>query len=140
MSGTVEEAIYEISVSRRLAHIAQKQQEEKDQETSSVNGTNIDGLTEDVIDSANSLELQDATFGNLLAATANEGERVNENDLWQCLFGKADKGPDARISEATQNEISRFLRLEAAERRRQDTIGNGIVTHGEDMRDVENSR
>ncbi|KAF5015395.1 hypothetical protein F66182_13294, partial [Fusarium sp. NRRL 66182] len=67
VSDTVEESIYQISVSRRLSHIVQKEKErekQKDLQSPSPglkNGTTIENLTETAIDSANSLEMQDAT-------------------------------------------------------------------------------
>lgn len=122
ISGSVEESIYNISVSRRLEHIAQKQKEEDDKQIQQ-NGTcpsdeaddeNVVDLTDNVIESANTFELQDATLGQLMAPAA-EGERVKDDDLWQCLFGNAN-GREA-ASEVVQNEVGRLLRAEAAEER-----------------------
>ncbi|CRG87936.1 putative ATP-dependent helicase C144,05 [Talaromyces islandicus] len=127
VSGTVEESIYQISVSRRLSHIAQKEKESKTKnaiEQSSPDrevkdGYAIPNLTETAIDSANSLEMQDATLGKLLATGAG-GELVGKDDLWQCLFGSAaEKGTSGQGSDAG-GDVDRFLREEAAEQRRRD--------------------
>ena len=140
VSDSVEESIYNISVSRRLAHIAQKRKEEEHQEENgnavsvSANGGDADAvqnentvidLTDNLIESANTLELQDATLGDLMAGPAIEGERVNDDDLWQCLFGKP--GGSARRAGGSvgeglnvQGEVGRLLRADAAEGRREE--------------------
>jgi E3 ubiquitin-protein ligase SHPRH len=130
VSDTVEESIYDISVSRRLAHITrkQKEQEKNRQGPAGAGEVNISDLTETAIDAANSLELQDASFGNLMAGTAAEGERVDENDLWQCLFGKANRISLAPgTMETMQREVSRLLRAEAAESRRNVATPDGLT-------------
>lgn len=130
VSDSIEESIYYISVSRRLAHIArkQKEQEQNQQDLAGVGELNISNLTETAIDAANSLELQDAPLGNLMAGTAAEGERVDENDLWQCLFGKVNRNCVALgNTEMMHREVGRLLRAEAAEGRR-DAAVNGNTT------------
>jgi E3 ubiquitin-protein ligase SHPRH len=131
VSDTVEESIYQISVSRRLSHIVQKEKEKKEEEHSPLeNGKTTattaggENLHETAIESANSLEIQDANLGKLLATgSAGGGELVGKDDLWQCLFGDSQK----RTSSFEQNpdalrEVDRFLRGEAAEKRKQDAI------------------
>ncbi|KAL1955051.1 hypothetical protein VTO42DRAFT_342 [Malbranchea cinnamomea] len=127
VSDTVEESIYNLSVSRRLAHIAQKRKEEEQQKQQQRQllaredgtATPIIDLTDNVIESANTEELQEATLGNLMAGPATEGERVSDDDLWQCLFGEAKPRASGRrvASEAVQNEVGRLLRADAAEAR-----------------------
>jgi E3 ubiquitin-protein ligase SHPRH len=128
VSDSVEESIYDISVSRRLAHIAQKQKESKRRERKRLNGVaqgstvDLTNVSENAIESANTLELQDAALGRLLAGPAAEGERVNDDDLWQCLFGKTKKHravADGGASEFVENEVGRMLRADAAESRLQ---------------------
>ncbi|KAE8147027.1 putative SNF2 family helicase/ATPase [Aspergillus avenaceus] len=117
VSDTVEESIYDLSVSRRLAHIAQK---EKAAYSSGVRGnelTTVEELTEAAIDSANSLEIQDAALSKLMVRGASGGEHVNKDDLWQCLFGHMTKRK-ADNSGHPNSEVARFLRGEAAEQRR----------------------
>ncbi|KAL2363261.1 hypothetical protein RJZ56_003820 [Blastomyces dermatitidis] len=142
VSDSVEECIYDISVSRRLAHIAQKRKQDGekfrgvDLEMSVSGGEeNGDGgaCIETVIEAANSLELQDAKLGNLMAGTAAEGERVPEGDLWQCLFAKTSRRAKSMVDggnvEAMRNDVDRLLRAEAAEERIADAGdgGNGEV-------------
>ncbi|KAH8693534.1 putative SNF2 family helicase/ATPase [Talaromyces proteolyticus] len=129
VSDTVEESIYQISVSRRLSHIVQKEKKEKDKEVQSPSpglrdGSTVENLTETAIDSANSMEMQDATLGKLLATGAAGGELVRKDDLWQCLFGGMQKmRPSGQTSDAGA-EVDRFLRAEAADQRRPDAPGS----------------
>lgn len=142
VSDTVEQSIYELSVSRRQAHIIQKERERESRSTVSqqgdkaleTNGTEStvfskDGankdmaVTEVAIDSANSSELQDAPLSKLMAGGAG-GEIVKKDDLWQCLFGRTSKAKEALYgSDNAHREVARFLRGEAAEERR--TVNTG---------------
>jgi E3 ubiquitin-protein ligase SHPRH len=91
VAGTVEESIYDISVTRRLAHIRRGV---SGGTTSSRSGTitPAEGRdTEGAIDAANSLALQSADLSQLLASGKSGGEVVGSGDLWQCLFGNADR-------------------------------------------------
>lgn len=144
VADTVEESIYQLSVSRRLAHIAQKHREIETQRgiipSSSGGGSNssddsssgfdLKDLSENIIDAANTFEVEEGTLGRVLAARG-EGERVDDSDLWQCLFGKARKqimsSSDAgdtnasiveRVENDVESEVGRALRAEAASRRR----------------------
>ncbi|KAK2738270.1 hypothetical protein FQN57_007133 [Myotisia sp. PD_48] len=149
VADTVEESIYDISVSRRLAHIAQRRdisKKEARQFTLTLNGNGTHGngpehvsdrvagvrvddetqqLSENIIEAANTLEMQTATLGKLLSGPGDEGERVADHDLWQCLFGKPKKavdmpagGPmDLGALEDIQNNVGRMLRANAADRR-----------------------
>lgn len=127
VSGTVEESIYELSVSRRLAHILEKEKQEKNSRLVIAGGkdeTLINDLTETAIDSANSLEMQDATLTGLMTSGASGGEMVKKDDLWQCLFGNTvQKDSDGPSTEA-EREVGRFLRGEAAEQRRDEPTTN----------------
>ncbi|PKY04018.1 DEAD box-containing helicase-like transcription factor/DNA repair protein [Aspergillus campestris IBT 28561] len=139
VSDTVEQSIYELSVSRRQDHIIQKerqreshstmsQQDDKalekhvtDSTVSSTDGTDKDiAVTEVAIDSANSSEIQDAPLSKLIAGGSG-GEIVKKDDLWQCLFGRTSKTKEALYgSDNAHREVARFLRGEAAESRRTD--------------------
>lgn len=102
---TVEKAIYDISVTRRLTHIGR----------SSSNGT-AEKLEEDDIEAANSLELQDAPLSKLMTNGQGGGEMVDKDDLWNCLFGQ--KGVSrAPILEEAEREVTKFLGASAAEER-----------------------
>lgn len=117
VSGTVEESIYNLSVSRRLAHIFEKEKE-VDSSAHKQNGRTVPGnLTEIAIDSANSMEMQDATLSRLMMSGPSGGELVKKDDLWQCLFRKPmRKEVNGHIEPG--DEVGRFLRGEAAEQRR----------------------
>lgn len=120
VAGTVEETIYELSVKRRLAHILEKEKQEKGVRSpvpAEKDETVIDDITERAIDSANSLEMQDATLTTLMASGASGGELVKKDDLWQCLFGNSVDKDSKGLSTEAEREVGRFLRGEAAERR-----------------------
>lgn len=147
VSGTVEEAIYEISVQRRLAHVQQTGRNERvgngkkrsiklDSFAStplnrSRDATPAAGLEERTLDAANSLELQTAPLAQLLTSGQTGGEVVNKEDLWGCLFGKK-RGTVNRTPETVEAmmardetgagaaELGRFLREEAATARNQE--------------------
>lgn len=108
---TVEESIYDISVTRRLEHM-QKGRGKKEESRSAT-----PMLGEAAIDAANSLELQQAPLSKLLVKGRSGGEVVAQSDLWACLFGKA-SSRKAVVSDGLQAELGRHLRAEAAEERR----------------------
>lgn len=122
VTDTVEESIYDLSVSRRLAHIV-KEVEDLDSRTSNSKSRTkgdviAESLTETAIDSANSREMQDAALTKLMAGGASGGELVQKDDLWECLFGNASRRSKKEQKLEAQQEIGRFLRGEAAEERR----------------------
>lgn len=112
VANTVEESIYQISVARRLAHIARRREENLKKREHSVSSSfisesylDLDGnghaesngtshnplmslrhLDENTLESANSHELEDVTPGNLFSGPGAEGEKVRDSDVWQCLF------------------------------------------------------
>ncbi|MCJ1282018.1 hypothetical protein MMC26_001341 [Xylographa opegraphella] len=104
---TVEKAIYDISVTRRLAHIGR----------SADSGGTVN-LDEDEIEAANSLALQDAPLSKLLTKGSGGGEMVDKKDLWNCLFRQrvASRGPV--VPEEAEREATKFLGATAAEERR----------------------
>ena len=118
VSGTVEESIYEISVTRRLTHITEKEKQAK--AALSTSPADDDGVTEAAIESANSMELQDATLTTLMQRGSEGGEMVKKDDLWQCLFGNTKQKGGTNPSAEAEREVGRFLRGEAAEQRRED--------------------
>jgi E3 ubiquitin-protein ligase SHPRH len=101
ISDTVEEAIYDISVARRLAHLGK--------------GT---GVHEASLEKANSAELQGAPLKALLRGKGN-GEEVKEGDLWRCLFGRQRKV----VKPVVEREVARHLRAEAGEGRADVDVG-----------------
>jgi E3 ubiquitin-protein ligase SHPRH len=105
---TVEEAIYEISVARRLAHMGRG--------SKSRSGTATPVLQEKMIEAANSMELEAAPLKQLLRKKG-DGEIVQVDDLWSCLFGKRRKPQRAVLD----SEVGRHLRAEAAEMRKVET-------------------
>ncbi|KAF2842958.1 hypothetical protein M501DRAFT_1012340 [Patellaria atrata CBS 101060] len=114
INDTVEEAIYDISVSRRLEHIGRFKLKGKET-TRSGRVTPI--LQESTIDAANSLELQQAPISKLLVKGKGGGEVVEKGDLWNCLFGKP-RRRQAGVSQQLEMEVNRYVRAEAAEERR----------------------
>lgn len=112
ISDTVEEAIYDISVTRRLDHL-QSGSDNKRGKSRSVTPS----LGEAAIDAANSLELQQAPLSKLLVQGKGGGEMVPTGDLWSCLFSKSTRRAAANASSELQTEVGRHLRVEAAEKR-----------------------
>lgn len=128
VSDTVEESIYDISVSRRLDHIIQKEREQNASSAMSVdngaNGAVIENITEVAIDSANSLEMQDAPLAKLMEGGAFGGELVKKDDLWQCLFGNPKQKRAINGPISASSDVARFLRAEAAEQRKISSKGH----------------
>jgi E3 ubiquitin-protein ligase SHPRH len=111
---TVEEAIYDISVARRLAHIGNT----RSTQPSGTTTPNISHVQESILDKANSLELQQKPVSTLLAKGRHGGEIVDNGDLWNCLFRKAERAKkDGLVSDQLRNEVDRHLRAEAAGKR-----------------------
>ena len=80
VDNTVEESIYDISVTRRLSHIGQARHHDNMEVDSEA------ALLEDDVEAANSLEVQQASMAKLLAKGSGGGEEVEHGDLWSCLF------------------------------------------------------
>lgn len=139
IEGTVEEAIYDISAQRRLAHIDQKSRDISRAASPGLSQLEDRGdRNEAFLDAANSKELQAADLSKMFAKGNTSGEMVDQEDLWGCLFGNAGKreGKEGGASRgladveagaiaargaesALGGEIGRFLRREAAEERRE---------------------
>ena len=105
VTDTVEESIYEISVSRRLAHVGKDAGDGE--------------LLESRIDAANSQALQDAPLARLLAKGPGGGEMVEKDDLWRCLFGQARARRRDSLDLELHPDVGRHLRASAAETRRE---------------------
>lgn len=122
VSDTVEESIYELSVNRRLDYIRRRGSSVRSRSTSPSR------LKEETLDEANSLELQTAQYSKLFAPGQNNGEFVGKDDLWMCLFGKADQISGAG-RRAQNPDVVRLLesdaRAGAAERRLQGSRSSG---------------
>ena len=88
ISNTVEEAIYDISVARRLEHM-RSANAGKSVPTSGT--TSPVHVPERGLDKANSREMESAPLKQLLSKGSG-GEAVQNDDLWQCLFGKPRRG------------------------------------------------
>ena len=113
VENTVEKAIYDISVERRMAHMSKSAG--GGSETKEVD------VSENSIDLANSLELQDAPFSKLLTKGSGGGEVVEKGDLWNCLF-KSKPKMHAPLADEVEMEVSRSLGADAAEARREGQV------------------
>lgn len=137
IAGTIEESIYDLSVARRLEHIKRnvKKVGKSKAGSSAASGTMTPRLGENVIDQANSLELQEADMKKLLTTGRQGGEHVDKADLWQCLFGhrrikESVMGGHVAAKDAPPgSEVSRFLRAEAALRRADQSSASGAAGH-----------
>lgn len=132
VENTVEEAIYDISVERRLAHMDSKSRDaSRIASGAATPGSGGGERGESAIEAANAKELQDADLSKMFASGKTGGEMVDKEDLWECLFGnaKAREGtrparalgvlPAASDAVGGGSEIARHLRAEAAEGRRE---------------------
>lgn len=106
---TVEKSIYDVSVSRRLAHMGRSSGKGKRRENASL---------ENEIDAANSMELEERPLGNLLAKGSSGGEVVGQEDLWNCLFQQRSGTGHTRYSQEATREVVRHVGMTAAEARR----------------------
>lgn len=111
---TVEKAIYDISVDRRLSHISRSHDSDRTNEETS-------DPVESRIEAANSLELRDAPLAKLLAKGPGGGEMVDKADLWNCLFRtNAASRMQGEGDEEVERVVTRYLGAEAAEGRRRE--------------------
>ncbi|KAI1613623.1 adenosinetriphosphatase [Exophiala viscosa] len=121
IADTVEESIYDISVSRRLAHLRGNKKGKGSRSGTATPTTTNNGLQENAIDAANSMELQAADLSRMLTSGRNGGEMVDQEDLWACLFGRVKKREEVMgglaDAQAAGSDVGRLLRLEAAQRR-----------------------
>ncbi|KAK5093607.1 hypothetical protein LTR70_004582 [Exophiala xenobiotica] len=127
VENTVEEAIYDISVQRRLAHMDSKSRDAS--RVASRAATPGVERGEMAIEAANAKELQAADLSKMFASGKTGGEMVDKEDLWRCLFGNAKARDGAKPARALGDlpaasdvvggggEIARHLRAEAAEGR-----------------------
>ena len=101
INDTVEEHIYELSVKRRMAHLnrvmpttstsplgpSQSSFSQQHQHEHQQHGDDVQHISERIIEAANALELElPAPVNGLMAKGPSEGEMVDEEDLWACLF------------------------------------------------------
>jgi E3 ubiquitin-protein ligase SHPRH len=126
VDGTVEESIHQLSVRRRMEHIG-----ERLSSTTTKKGKGKQITAEDIIgtrlEEANAMEIQEASLNHLMAK-GKGGEMVQQDDLWECLFGGLRRKEEARLerdlpSGTNHSVVERFLRGEAAEERRDQING-----------------
>ena len=123
VQGTVEQAIYDMSVERRLAHLPQDPKNQSEGGKKGSKGKKETSI-EDDIEKANSLQLQEAPLARLVAGGRTGGEVVRKEDLWGCLFNAAGKttatpapAVGAGSGGAAERATTAFLAGEAAEQR-----------------------
>lgn len=151
IEGTVEQAIHDISVKRRLAHMDDRGRSYHSSSSSSHNASTSASTSasrtasantrahvhnhhqrstnqEDILDAADARELQAADLTKMFAKGNTGGEMVDQHDLWGCLFGHVARGGGrgADVEGDGEREIARFLRAEAAEQRQREE-GERIV-------------
>lgn len=119
---TIEEAIYELSVKRRLEHMARSRPSLGGLDDSSNKGKSrsvTPAMGETAIDAANSMQMQQAPLSRLLVQGKGGGEMVQSDDLWNCLFGKTSvaRSRERPVLPAAEQEVNRHLRADAADKR-----------------------
>lgn len=133
VDGTVEESIYNLSVRRRMEHMqqgtratSQRSIRNSRKEKTREQGTLSDQVADEMIEAANSMELEHANLSKLMARGKRQGEAVDKADLWECLFGGRRAGSNSNNNNHGQNKgtnnnpgpaIRGFLAAEAAEER-----------------------
>ena len=121
IADTVEESIYDLSLSRRLSHIVKAAKGENGLSQQPImDEAIVKNLSETAIDSANSQEIQDASLTKMMTGGAWGGELVPKDDLWECLFGNSKRRQKRGETNEARREMGRFLRSEAAETRREE--------------------
>ncbi|KAF4338808.1 rad8 and Rdh54p [Fusarium beomiforme] len=111
VSGTVEESIYNLSVQRRMEHMGRTNKGKSKESTPELLDANIEA--------ANTLELEQASLSRLMSKDKSAGENVEENDLWECLFGhvgRNDNEPE-RDTRLQEKAVMGYLAAEATEER-----------------------
>ncbi|KAI1853488.1 hypothetical protein JX266_001472 [Neoarthrinium moseri] len=120
VEGTVEESIHNLSVKRRLEHMADATKGTKGKGK----GVSTPDISEDNLAVANSLELQQANLPKLMDKDTRLGEVVHQNDLWACLFGHLERESEAQRAAAAADSrfedraVVSFLAGRAADERR----------------------
>ncbi|MBE3045294.1 SWF/SNF helicase family protein [Candidatus Bathyarchaeota archaeon] len=89
VDGTVEESIYNLSVSRRLQHMGEAAGGKGKGKGKSGSG----GASAEELEAANTLELEQAQLSRLVRKDKSGGEVVDKGDVWQCLFGQGSGAP-----------------------------------------------
>lgn len=115
VSDSVEEAIYDLSVKRRLQHV-HKSGTKSGSLSMSGSGAQTPAMVDEEarFDAANSRALQVASL-KLLADGKTGGEEVAQDDLWHCLFGKTSKvSNDFETRAVLEEGAGRELRASAA--------------------------
>ncbi|KAK8110589.1 uncharacterized protein PG998_007046 [Apiospora kogelbergensis] len=118
VEGTVEVSIYNLSVQRRMEHMGQAQLDRKGKSKEAT-----PELSDLNLEAANSMELQQATLSKLMSKDKQLGEVVDQNDVWECLFGHVEQEKTAEATSAAEDErfenpaVMRFLAAEAAQAR-----------------------
>lgn len=124
VDGTVEESIHKLSVTRRMEHLTQlpssPRRSKGKGKARATAGEEDDEILGVDLEEANSMEMQQASLGKLLAKGGKGGERVDDEDLWHCLFNNARKAPvdQGGSDSGVDGEVERGLRADAAEMRR----------------------
>lgn len=109
VENTVEKSIYEISVDRRMSHLACSQTDEKGK-------ANKAAALESQIEAANTTELQEASLSQLFSKGSGGGEMVSKEHVWDCLFRHRPQ-PGGQVSAEAEGEVLRHVRATAVEQR-----------------------
>jgi E3 ubiquitin-protein ligase SHPRH len=110
VAGTVEESIHDLSVKRRMQHMASGKGKSK-QSTPEILDANLE--------EANTLELEQAALSRLMSKDRTAGEMVQKSDLWECLFGHVMRGQQTSQQDSRFQEqaVMGYLAADAADAR-----------------------
>lgn len=112
VAGTVEESIYNLSVQRRMEHMGSS----SSSRSSRTNAKRT--ASPELLDEANTLELEQAALSRLMSKDRTAGEMVAKGDLWECLFGHAKPNSGTGDNRVQERAVRSYLAGEAAEARR----------------------
>ena len=92
IDGTVEKAIYELSMQRRISH-RNKVRSKSDPQNGAASHIDKQDMDDERLEAANTRELQEAAMANLFSKGRNSSgdEVVAQSDIWKCLFGQQSK-------------------------------------------------
>ena len=134
VEGTVEKAIYDLSVQRRLSHIGKDKdssgRKERGKRDRKGKGRAIDAdtdadgesgadVTQDLVEAVDAAEMQENPLARVLKKGNEGGEIVGKEDLWTCLFGYKQR-PRASAMPALETMDDRFGMEEEEEEEEED--------------------
>ncbi|KAI1330062.1 SNF2 family N-terminal domain-containing protein [Xylariaceae sp. FL0255] len=99
IENTIEESIYDLSVRRRMEHMETLEKGKAKETESEVSAM--------ALEAANSHELEQAALDRLMSKH-EEGEAVDDQDLWGCLFGDSSMRSKSGVADQIEDMAERY--------------------------------